>query len=433
MKRTDQRYREYVEILNRELVPAMGCTEPITIAYAAAKARETLGTVPQRVKVEASGNIIKNVKSVVVPNTNHLKGIEAAAAAGIIAGDAGRVLEVLSNVSEAQKAAIADYLALNVIEVCRAQSDYVFDITVTVWAGADEARVRIVHYHTNIVLIEKNGEKLMDQMLDCYRAPAQEKAEQPEDCLNIEEIIDFANSLAVEDVQTVLQRQAQYNMAIAEEGLRGNYGANIGRVLLKTYGERVSNRAKAKAAAASDARMSGCELPVVINSGSGNQGITASVPVIEYARELGVGEDKMYRALALSNLVAIHQKRCIGTLSAYCGAVSAGGAAGAGIAYLHGGGLKEIAHTLVNCLAITSGIVCDGAKPSCAAKIAVAIDAAILGYAMYEDGQQFRAGEGIIKKGVEATISSVGRLGKVGMRETDNEIIRIMINAEEEE
>lgn len=433
MKRTDQRYREYVEILNRELVPAMGCTEPITIAYAAAKARETLGAVPQRVKVEASGNIIKNVKSVVVPNTNHLKGIEAAAAAGIIAGDAGRVLEVLSNVSEAQKAAIADYLALNVIEVCRAQSDYVFDITVTVWAGVDEARVRIVHYHTNIVLIEKNGEKLMDQMLDCYRAPAQEKAEQPEDCLNIEEIIDFANSLAVEDVQPVLQRQAQYNMAIAEEGLRGNYGANIGRVLLKTYGERVSNRAKAKAAAASDARMSGCELPVVINSGSGNQGITASVPVIEYARELGVGEDKMYRALALSNLVAIHQKRCIGTLSAYCGAVSAGGAAGAGIAYLHGGGLKEIAHTLVNCLAITSGIVCDGAKSSCAAKIAVAIDAAILGYAMYEDGQQFRAGEGIIKKGVEATISSVGRLGKVGMRETDNEIIRIMINAEEEE
>ncbi|SCJ60862.1 Serine dehydratase alpha chain [uncultured Clostridium sp.] len=432
MKRTDQRYREYVEILNRELVPAMGCTEPITIAYAAAKARETLGALPQRVKVEASGNIIKNVKSVVVPNTNHLKGIEAAAAAGIIAGDAGRVLEVLSAVSEAQKAAIADYLAQNVIEVCRAQSDYVFDIAVTVWAGADEARVRIAHYHTNIVLIEKNGEKLMDQMLDCYREPEQEKADQPEDCLNIEEIIDFANSLAVEDVKPVLQRQAQYNMAIAEEGLRGNYGANIGRVLLKTYGERVSNRAKAKAAAASDARMSGCELPVVINSGSGNQGITASVPVIEYAREMGVGEDKMYRALALSNLVAIHQKRCIGTLSAYCGAVSAGGAAGAGIAYLHGGGLKEIAHTLVNCLAITSGIVCDGAKSSCAAKIAVAIDAAILGYAMYEDGQQFRAGEGIIKKGVEATISSVGRLGKVGMRETDNEIIRIMINAEEE-
>lgn len=432
MKRTDQRYREYVEILNRELVPAMGCTEPITIAYAAAKARETLGALPQRVKVEASGNIIKNVKSVVVPNTNHLKGIEAAAAAGIIAGDAGRVLEVLSAVSEAQKAAIADYLARNVIEVCRAQSDYVFDIVVTVWAGEDEARVRIAHYHTNIVLIEKNGEKLMDQMLDCYREPEREKADQPEDCLNIEEIIDFVNSLAVEDVKPVLQRQAQYNMAIAEEGLRGNYGANIGRVLLKTYGESVSNRAKAKAAAASDARMSGCELPVVINSGSGNQGITASVPVIEYAREMGVGEDKMYRALALSNLVAIHQKRCIGTLSAYCGAVSAGGAAGAGIAYLYGGGLKEIAHTLVNCLAITSGIVCDGAKPSCAAKIAVAIDAAILGYAMYEDGQQFRAGEGIIKKGVEATISSVGRLGKIGMRETDNEIIRIMINAEEE-
>ena len=432
MKRTDQRYREYVEILNRELVPAMGCTEPITIAYAAAKARETLGALPQRVKVEASGNIIKNVKSVVVPNTNHLKGLEAAAAAGIIAGDAGRVLEVLSAVSEAQKAAIADYLARNVIEVCRAQSDYVFDIVVTVWAGEDEARVRIAHYHTNIVLIEKNGEKLMDQMLDCYREPEREKADQPEDCLNIEEIIDFVNSLAVEDVKPVLQRQAQYNMAIAEEGLRGNYGANIGRVLLKTYGESVSNRAKAKAAAASDARMSGCELPVVINSGSGNQGITASVPVIEYAREMGVGEDKMYRALALSNLVAIHQKRCIGTLSAYCGAVSAGGAAGAGIAYLYGGGLKEIAHTLVNCLAITSGIVCDGAKPSCAAKIAVAIDAAILGYAMYEDGQQFRAGEGIIKKGVEATISSVGRLGKIGMRETDNEIIRIMINAEEE-
>lgn len=423
MKKSDEKYNAYVQILKEELVPAMGCTEPIALAYAAAKAREVLGCLPERVHIGASGSIIKNVKSVIVPNTDHLKGIPAAAAAGIIAGQPERELEVIAEVSKEEIEEMQRFLEKTEIKVEHIDNGITFDIIVTVSAGESYAQVRIANYHTNIVHIDKDGEILLD-------IPVQGENEEgltDRSQLNVEDIWDFVQIVDVDDIYDVLKRQIDYNTAIAEEGLHGNYGANIGSVLLEAYGGDVRNRAKAMAAAGSDARMNGCELPVIINSGSGNQGMTCSLPVVEYAKELKVNKDKMYRALALSNLVAIHQKTGIGRLSAYCGAVSAGAAAGAGIAYLNGGGYEEIAHTVVNALAIVSGMVCDGAKASCAAKIAASVDAGILGYDMYIRGQQFYGGDGIITKGVEKTIKNVGRLGKEGMRETNEEIIKIMV------
>lgn len=424
MEKTDKRYQAYVQILKEELVPAMGCTEPIALAYAAAKAREVLGRFPERVMIEASGSIIKNVKSVIVPNTDQLKGIPAAAAAGIVAGKAEKKLEVISSVTKEEIRAIKEFMTRVPIEVKHIDHGLTFEIVVTVSTKEEYAKVRIANYHTNIVLIEKNGEKLLETEV----ADEGEKGLTDRSLLDMEGILEFADTVDIEDIREVLQKQIKYNTAIAEEGLRGNYGANIGSVLLEVEGDNIRTRAKAKAAAGSDARMSGCELPVIINSGSGNQGMTCSIPVIEYAKELRVSEEKLYRALALSNLVAIHQKTGIGRLSAYCGAVCAGAAAGTGIAYLLGGGYKEITHTVVNALAITSGIVCDGAKASCAAKIAVATDAGILGYEMYKRGQQFRAGDGIVTRGADETIRNVGRLGKEGMRETNEEIIDIMVS-----
>lgn len=423
MKRTDEKYQAYVKILEEELVPAMGCTEPIALAYAAAKARETLGCLPDRVEIGASGSIIKNVKSVIVPNTGHLKGIPAAAAAGIVAGDASRELEVIADVSEEETGAIAEYLKNTRITVEHIDQGITFDILVTVKKGDSYARVRIANYHTNIVLVEKDGEKLLDLPVEGEK----EEGLTDRSLLDVEDIWDFVNTVEIDDIRAVISRQIEYNTAIAKEGLRGDYGANIGSVLLSAYGDDVKNRAKAMAAAGSDARMNGCELPVIINAGSGNQGMTCSLPVLEYAKELRSGEDQLYRALALSNLVAIHQKTGIGRLSAYCGAVSAGAAAGAGIAYLCGGGYEEVIHTVVNALAIVSGMVCDGAKASCAAKIASAVDAGILGYHMYLNGQQFYAGDGIVTKGIEGTITNIGRLGKEGMKETNEEIIKMMI------
>lgn len=424
MEKTDKRYQAYVQILKEELVPAMGCTEPIALAYAAAKAREVLGRLPESVMIEASGSIIKNVKSVIVPNTDQLKGIPAAAAAGIVAGKAEKKLEVISSVTKEEIRAIKEFMTRVPIEVKHIDHGLTFEIVVTVSAKEEYAKVRIANYHTNIVLIEKNGEKLLETEV----ADEGEKGLTDRSLLDMEGILEFADTVDIEDIREVLQKQIKYNTAIAEEGLHGNYGANIGSVLLEVEGDNIRTRAKAKAAAGSDARMSGCELPVIINSGSGNQGMTCSIPVIEYAKELRVSEEKLYRALALSNLVAIHQKTGIGRLSAYCGAVCAGAAAGTGIAYLLGGGYKEITHTVVNALAITSGIVCDGAKASCAAKIAVATDAGILGYEMYKRGQQFRAGDGIVTRGADETIRNVGRLGKEGMRETNEEIIDIMVS-----
>ena len=422
MERNSVTYQTYVQILKRELVPAMGCTEPIAIAFCAAKARAVLGQLPDRIHIEASGNIIKNVKSVIVPNTNGRSGIAAAAAIGVLGGDEEAQLEVISRVPDSAKAAPGDYLNKTAITVAPAESDYLLDIIVHVYAGGASAAVRVANEHTNLVYIEKDCKVLLEK----------EVVEQAEEdvpdyaLLNTNDILEFAAVYNLDDVRDTLRRQIEMNTAISDEGLKHNYGANIGKVLLSTYGSDVRNRAKAKAAAGSDARMNGCELPVVINSGSGNQGITASVPVIEYGRELNCSEDTLYRALIISNLVTLHEKNCIGRLSAYCGAASAGAGTGAGIAYLCGGGRDEIAHTIVNALAITSGIVRDGAKSSCAAKIAAAVDAGILGYEMYRQGQQFYAGDGLVLKGVDNTIRNFGRLGKVGMRETDREIIRMM-------
>lgn len=424
MLNDDKRYQSYLDVLGEELVPAMGCTEPIAIAYAAARARDTLGRMPERVVVEASRNIIKNVKSVVVPNTGDLKGLAASAAAGIVAGRAEKVLEVLAEVTPEEQRQIKDFLETKEIRVTESDSDLVFDLTVSVTAGSSTASVRISHYHTNIVRIVKDGEDLYLNQ-DCDEVEVNNLTDRS--FMNVRDILEFAESVELDDVEQLLQQQIDYNMAIAEEGMEHNWGANIGKVLLGTWDDDVKVRAKALAAAGSDARMSGCDLPVVIASGSGNQGITASVPVIVYARELGSDKDSLLRALVVSNLVTIHQKTGIGRLSAYCGAVSAGCGAGAGIAWLHGGRFDEIAHTIVNALATVSGIICDGAKPSCAAKIASSVDAGILGYYMYEQGQQFYGGDGIVTKGVENTISNIGRLGREGMKETDKEIIRIML------
>ena len=433
MEKNSPVYQAYVQILKEELIPAMGCTEPIAIAYAAAKAREVLGQEPDWVKIGVSNNIIKNVKSVIVPNTGGMKGIEAAAAAGIVAGKAERKLEVISQVSVGEKQAMRAFLESVPVTVEAVDNGIIFDIIVSLHRGGDCAAVRISHYHTNIAYIRKNDQVLLDNTdqeapVGCDVESSGEQGLTDKSLLTVADIFDFAATCDLADIRGPLDTQIKYNTAISQEGLNGDKGANNGATMLKFYGGNIRNRATAKAAAGSDARMSGCELPVVINSGSGNQGITVSIPVIEYAKELGAPQETLYRALALSNLIAIHEKTGIGRLSAYCGAVSAGCAAGCGIAYLQGADCNAISHTLVNALAIVSGIICDGAKPSCAAKIASSVEAGILGYHMYLNGQQFRSGDGIITKGVEATIRNVGRLGREGMRETDKEIVKIMMD-----
>lgn len=415
--------KKYLAILSEELVPAMGCTEPIALAYAAALARKTLGLIPESVSLKVSANIIKNVKSVVVPHTGSLRGIEAAAAAGIVAGNADLELEVLSDVSEEQVQEISRYLGKTPITIETSDSGYIFDIQVLVSACGHCAFVQIAGNHTNVIRIEKDDTVLLSKSY----IQSGETQHTDHSILNVEDIVTFAETVAIDDVKPILDRQIACNTAIAEEGLRGNWGASVGKVLLNAYGDAVQNRAKAMAAAGSDARMSGCELPVVINSGSGNQGLTASLPVIVYAEHLGVTKEQLYRGLVVSNLVTIHLKTGIGCLSAYCGATSAGCGAGAGITYLYGGKTKEIAHTIVNAVAINSGMICDGAKASCAAKIASAVEAGLLGMQMQIHGTEFMGGDGIVVKGVENTINNVGRLARVGMAETDKEIIQIMV------
>ena len=424
MKRGDALYQQYLDILAEELQPAMGCTEPIALAYAGAKARQLLGALPEKVEIHVSGNIIKNVKSVIVPNTGGLHGISAAVCAGIVAGNADKVLEVISTVTPEQKQQIKDYMQTTPIEIKPAGSCLVFDIDLRLCSGADRVRLRIINHHTNIAYIEKNGEILQSQ-------PIEESSEDhltDKSCLSIERIVEFADCVAIEDIRELVGRQVSCNMAIAEEGIANSWGANIGSVLLHRQGELLSKRAAAYAAAGSDARMSGCEMPVIILSGSGNQGITASVPVVVYAKAMGKSEEEMLRAVALSDLVTIHQKSGIGRLSAYCGAISAGCGAGAGIAYMSGGGFHAVAHTVVNAIAILSGTICDGAKPSCAAKIAAAVDAGILGWDMYQENQQFYGGDCIVTKGVDKTVGNVGRLAREGMRETDQTILKIMLD-----
>lgn len=424
MKPGDDLYQKYIAILQEELRPAMGCTEPIALAYAGAKARQVLGALPDRVRLAVSGNIIKNVKSVVVPNTGGQRGMAAALCAGIVAGDPDRELQVISQIPAAMHETIRTYRDTVNLEIVPAESTLVFDIDLRVFAGADQVRLRIVNNHINIVCIEKNGEKLLD-------LPVSESSEDhltDKSCLNVASIVEFADCLNVEDVRPFVGEQIRCNMEIAQEGLNGNWGANIGQVILRRQGGSLEKKAAAYAAAGSDARMSGCEKPVVIVSGSGNQGITASVPVAVYARETGASEEQLLRAVALSDLVTIHQKAGIGRLSAYCGAISAGCGAGAGIAYLEGGDARAIAHTVVNAIAILSGTICDGAKASCAAKIAAAVDAGILGYQMYLEGQQFYSGDGIVTKGADNTVHNIGRLAREGMRQTDRTILEIMMN-----
>lgn len=421
-KRMEKIQEEYGKILREELVPAMGCTEPISIAYAAAKVRQTLGSLPDRVDILASPNIIKNVKSVIVPNTGSLRGIAAAAVAGMVAGQADAELQVLSHVTPEQIQKIALGMEHIKCTVTPAENGFLFYISITAYQKEHSAKVEIAGSHTNIICIQKDGTTLFQKE---YKEEGK-SYQTDRSILNIKDILQYADTVPLEQIEDIIERQISYNTAIAEEGLRNNWGANIGSILLRSYGNSVHNRAKAYAAAGSDARMSGCEMPVVINSGSGNQGLTASLPVIVYAEELNVSKEVLYRALILSNLVTIHLKTGIGPLSAYCGATSAGCGAGAGIAYLYGGRYHEISHTIVNALAINSGMICDGAKPSCAAKISSAVEAGLLGMQMESHDRQFYDGEGIVVKGVENTIRNVGELARDGMKETDKLIIHLM-------
>ena len=424
MERNSILYQQYLAILKEELRPAMGCTEPIALAYAGALAKKLLGADPERVQVAVSGNIIKNVKSVVVPNTGGLRGIAAAVCAGIIAGDAEKELQVISEVSLEQQTQLRHFMDTVNCTIMPSNSSLVFDIDITLLRGDESARVRIVNHHTNVVYQRKNDTVLLE-------LPITETSEDhltDKSCLTIEKIVEFADSLEIEDVREYVSKQIAYNMDIAKAGLEGNWGANIGSVILRRQGASLEKRACAWAAAGSDARMSGCEKPVIILSGSGNQGITASVPVAIVAQEMNVSEDDLIRAVVVSDLVTIHQKTGIGRLSAYCGAISAGCGAGAGIAYLRGGRFHAVAHTVVNAIAILSGTICDGAKPSCAAKIAAAVDAGILGYDMYLENQQFYGGDGIVTKGVDKTVINVGRLAREGMKETDKTILEIMLS-----
>ena len=360
-----------------------------------------------------------------MPNTDRMKGIPAAAVAGIVAGDASKQLEVIASVTPEQIAGMRAFLAATPIQVVHVDNGLTFEIGVILYKGESSAKVRIVNYHTNIVHIEKDGQVLHHVEVDGEG----ESGLTDRSILNVADIVDFAETVDVEDVKPTLARQIAYNTAISQEGLRGDWGSNIGSTLMETGGNSVANRAKAAAAAGSDARMNGCEMPVIINSGSGNQGMTTSLPVIEYAKELGVSEETLYRALTVANLVTIHQKTSIGRLSAFCGAVSAGAGAGAGIAWLKGADAKGIAHTVANAIAITGGIVCDGAKASCAGKIASAVEAGILGYEMHIRNLDFQPEDGLVGSSPEATIANIGRLGKQGMKQTNEEIISIMVGA----
>ena len=422
---SELKMRTYEAILEEELVLAMGCTEPIAIAYAAAILRTALHTEPEQILAGLSGNIIKNVKSVIVPATGGRHGIPTAIAAGVVSGRADLKLEVLSALDESSGEKIEKYLADTRISVEELNTPCTFELHLEATSGDHRASVRIVGAHTNVTSVTFDDTDITAEFSDsASNVECHEKADRS--LLTVEEIVEYATICNLEKLAPLLKRQIDLNMAIAEEGLSGKWGAAIGKILL-TENADISKKARAYAAAGSDARMSGCELPVSIISGSGNQGITASVPVVVYARELGKSEEELLRALIVSDLVTIHQKTGIGTLSAYCGAISAGVGAGAGICYLRGGDFYMIAHTLVNAVAILSGTICDGAKPSCAAKIAMAVEAGIMGYDMAKAGSQFYGGDGIVTKGVENTIRNVGRLAKDGMSETDKEIIRIML------
>ncbi len=426
MTLSDKIVQTYTNILKEELVVAMGCTEPIAIAYAAAVMRHALGTAPSPVRIGLSGNIIKNVKSVIVPATGGMRGIGAAIAAGVIAGCPEKKLEVLCALKADDVAKIKDFLENTAIEIYELESDVPFEIDLNGEKDGHSVRVHLVNRHTNITEVLCDGNDLTDR----YRLNESDAVEYASDreLLNVKDIITFAEETPLDELSPLLRRQIEMNMAIAREGLSDSYGASIGRLIYSDGNCILRDRARAFAAAGSDARMNGCELPVCIISGSGNQGITASVPVVIYGEAMGADEEIILRALIVSDLITVHQKTGIGCLSAYCGAISAGCGCGTGICYLNGGRYYEIAHSLVNSLAILSGTICDGAKASCAAKIAMAVEAGIMGYEMMKAGKQFYAGDGIVTKGVENTIRNVGKLARDGMSETDREIIRIMLS-----
>ena len=415
---------QYLEILKEELKKAMGCTEPIAISYLACTARDLLDEKPESVDIYVSGNILKNVKSVVVPNTNGMRGIKAATAIGIVAGVKELKLECLSKIKDSEIEQCKNFLENVPITILASNSNFAFDIHLFLKSKNNEVEARIVDNHVNIVYLRKNSEIIVNKDISSAQTVSNLT---DHSILSVEEIYNFANKIELDKIRDLMEQQINCNMQIAKSGLEKKYGANIGSTLLKAYPNDILTKAKAYASAASDARMNGCELPVVINSGSGNQGITCSIPVIVYADELGVSYEKKIRALVLSNLLTTHIKTGIGRLSAFCGAVAAGCAAGAAISYLYGGDLKMISHTIVNGLAISSGIICDGAKASCAAKIAISIEAGILGFKLYENGNQFYSGDGIVTKGVDNTIRNVGLVASEGMVQTDKEIINLML------
>lgn len=416
-------YQNYVKILNNELVPALGCTEPIAIAYAAAKARTVLGTFPDCIEMCCSGNIIKNVMGVTVPNSGELRGIDVAATLGTVGGDADRELEVLEGITPEDIEKTKELVAAGFCRCTLQEGVENLYIVAKAMSGEHYAEVTIINRHTLITKIVKDGEVLFEHKVSGQASDYADKS-----LLNVKDILTFANEVRMEDICEAIGSQVVLNTAISEEGLKNHYGAEVGRTLMEVYGDDVKVRARAKAAAGSDARMGGCSLPVVINSGSGNQGMTVSLPVIEYAGELKVSQEMLYRALVVSNLISIHQKKYIGSLSAYCGAVSAACGAGAAITYLHGGTEEEIGLTITNTIGNVGGIVCDGAKSSCAAKIASAVEAAILAHSMGMKHLSFQPGEGIVQNDVEGTIRSMGHIGRVGMKATDTEILNIMID-----
>ncbi len=419
-----KQYDNYLNILNEELVPAMGCTEPIAVALAAAKARDVLGCMPEHITMHCSGNIIKNVKGVIVPNSGGKKGIAPAAILGVLAGKSEKLLEVIADADDTAIAKTYELCEQNFCTCTLAADEENLYIRAELTHASDKVAVEIRTNHSHISLIEKNGSVLFSQP-DISAVHMGDKSK-----LNLPDIFSFANEVRIDDVSSLLQRQIEYNSAISHEGLVHNWGAGVGRTLLAAGGtEDVRMRARAAAAAGSDARMNGCSLPVVINSGSGNQGITCTMPLVIYAKELGTSKEKLYRALVLVNLLALHQKFFIGNLSAFCGAVSAGAAAGCGIAYLHGAENDVIERTLINAIGNVGGIVCDGAKASCAAKISSAVDAGILGYEMAKNNRCFPFGEGLVEKDAEQTVQNIGRMGRIGMRATDVEILNIMLGA----
>lgn len=421
-------YKHYTAILNTELITALGCTEPIAIAYAGAKVREVLGVMPKRCSIACSGNIIKNVKGVTVPNSGGMKGIDTAAVLGITGGRAEKILAVLEDITPTQIEEAKRLTAAGFCQCELAEGVENLYLMITAWSGSDEAQVEIRHFHSNITKITKNGKILFDSSQSKPDCSGEISVFPDKSLLNVKDILEYAESVNLEDIYPVLSHQIACNTAISEEGLKNPWGVQVGRTLLDAFGsEHVAVRAKAAAAAGSDARMSGCPLPVVINSGSGNQGMTVSLPVIEYAKEYHISEERLIRALAVSNLVALHQKKYIGSLSAYCGAVSAACGAGAGIAWMLGAGYSEISMVITNTIAAIGGMVCDGAKPSCAAKIASAVDCAITALHLSRSSLCFQPGEGLVMENVEKTIKSIGRMGREGMRSTDVEILNIML------